>query len=363
MLSRCEINVKFIQPFKLFNVTLKTLNNNIMRKLLFSSLLLAFSSMFILTGCSDDDDDSPAPVESPKTLAATVSADARFSILVDALTRTGLDATLDAEGTYTVFAPTNEAFTTLLGDLQLADLDALEAELTTAGLRNVLLYHVLGVTARASDVATGYYNTAAANSEGNNLSLYASVGTEVMLNGVATVRETDITASNGVAHVIDAVILPLSVHGLLALNSDYTSLGAALSLADGNLDDVLAGDAGRYTVFAPNNAAFDSLVAATPGVNNLAELVSALGTDVLANVLLYHVVSGDVLAADLSTGSVTTLATDMGGANLDFFVNISGSNVNIIDNNSTTSDASVTGTDVIGTNGAVHFINAVLLPN
>ena len=331
-----------------------------MRKLLFSSLLLAFSSMFILTGCSDDDDDQPAPA-APKSLTQTVAGDARFSILVDALTRTGLDATLDAAGTYTVFAPTNEAFTALLDDLQLADLDALEAALTTAGLRDVLLYHVLGVTAKASDLATGYYSTASVNSAGNNISLHASVGTNVVINGFAAVTQADITASNGVAHVINGVIIPLSVYSLVAINSDYSSLGAALSLADGNLDEVLGGNAGRYTVFAPNNAAFDDLVAATPGVNNLAELVSAIGTDGLAQVLLYHVVGGDVLAGDLSTGNVNTLAENMGTA-LTFFVNINSTGVSIIDNNSDTDDATVTGTDIIGTNGALHFVNAVLLP-
>ena len=316
--------------------------------------------MFILTSCSDDDEVQPAPT-GPKTLTATIAADARFTILVDALTRTGLDATLDAAGTYTVFAPTNEAFGILLADLQLADLDALEAALTTSGLANVLLYHVLGTEAKAADVSTGYYSTASANSAGNGLSLYASVGTSVVLNDVATVTETDINASNGVAHVINRVILPLSVHGLVALNSEYSSLGTALSLADGNLDEVLAGDAGRYTVFAPNNAAFDTIVSLL-SFNDLADLVAAIGTDGLANVLLYHVISGDVLAGDLSTGAVTTLATTSMGANLDFIVNVSATGVSIIDNNTATSDATVTGTNVIGTNGALHFVNAVLLP-
>jgi transforming growth factor-beta-induced protein len=147
---------------------------------------------------------------------------------------------------------------------------------------------------------------------------------------------------------------------LVALNSEYSSLGTALSLADGDLDDVLAGDAGRYTVFAPNNAAFDSAVALL-GFNDLADLVAGLGTDGLASVLLYHVVSGDVLAGDLSTGSVPTLSTSM-GVSLEFIVNVSSSGVSIIDNNMATSDATVTGTDVIGTNGALHFINAILLP-
>jgi len=331
-----------------------------MRKLIFGSLLLAFSSMFILTSCSDDDE-APAATPTPKTLTATIAADARFTILVDALTRTGLDATLDAAGTYTVFAPTNDAFGILLADLQLADLDALEAALTTAGLRSVILYHVLGTEAKAADLSTGYYSTASPNSAGNGLSVYASVGTSVVLNDAATVTETDITASNGVAHVINRVLQPLSVHGLVALNSEYSSLRTALALADGNLDEVLAGDAGRYTVFAPSNTAFDSAVTLL-GFSDLLGLVASFGTDGLANVLLYHVVSGDVLAGDLSTGTVTTLATTPMGVNLSFIANVSANGVSIIDNNLVTNDAKLTGTDVIGTNGVLHFLDGILLP-
>jgi len=317
--------------------------------------------MFILTSCSDDDDDQPTP-PAPKTLTETISGDQRFTILVDALTRTGLDATLDAQGTYTVFAPTDAAFNALLSDLELADLDELEMRLTNSGLRDVLLYHVLGTEVRANEVSTGYYGTASINSVGNSLSLYASANNGVRLNDAADVTDVNITASNGIAHVIDGVLLPLSIHGLVALNSNYSSLGAALNLADGNLDDVLAGNTARYTLFAPNNSAFDALVAATPNVNNLAELVSAIGTDGLANVLLYHVVDGDVLAGDLSTGNYNTLATVSGGATASFFVNISGSTVGIIDNNNDSNEATVNKTDIIGTNGVLHFIDEVLLP-
>jgi transforming growth factor-beta-induced protein len=332
-----------------------------MRKLLFSSLLLAFSSVFILTSCSGDDDDAAPAAASPKTLTATIEADARFSILADALGRTGLDATLTAPGTYTFFTPTDDAFTALLSELQLADLDALEATLTTAGLRTVLLYHVLTTEAKANDIVTGYYSTASNNSEGNNLSLYAKVDNGVRLNDFADVTESDIIASNGVAHVVNGILLPLSVFDLVAVSSDYSSFEASLSLADGNLNDLLDGDAGRYTVFAPSNSAFDDIVAATPGVNNLLELISALGTDGLANVLLYHVVSGDILAGDLNTGAVTTLATSM-GASVEFIVNVSANGVSIIDNNLATNDANVTGTDLIGTNGVLHFLDAVMLP-
>jgi len=332
-----------------------------MKSFLKKGLILAMSSMMFLSSCSDDDNNDQNPDPGPQSLTATLAADARFSVLVDALQRTGLDATLDASGTYTVFAPTDAAFTTALGDLGYNSLDELEAALTTAGLRNVLLYHVLGAEVMAADVSTGYASTAATNADGDALSLFINAGSEVLINDAATVRETDINASNGVAHVIDAVILPLSVYGLIQVNPDYSSLEAALGLADGNLDDVLSGDAAQYTLFAPNNAAFDTVVANTPGVNNLGELVAALGTDVLSTVLLYHVVDGTVLAADLSTGSVNTLASDGMGGQLDIFINI-GTEVNIIDDNNDTQDAVVTGTDFVGTNGAMHTISSVLLP-
>ncbi len=332
-----------------------------MKSFLKKGLILAMSSMMFLSSCSDDDNNDQNPDPGPQSLTATLAADARFSVLVDALQRTGLDATLDASGTYTVFAPTDAAFTTALGDLGYNSLDELEAALTTAGLRNVLLYHVLGAEVMAADVSTVYASPAATNADGDALSLFINAGSEVLINDAATVRETDINASNGVAHVIDAVILPLSVYGLIQVNPDYSSLEAALGLADGNLDDVLSGDAAQYTLFAPNNAAFDTVVANTPGVNNLGELVAALGTDVLSTVLLYHVVDGTVLAADLSTGSVNTLASDGMGGQLDIFINI-GTEVNIIDDNNDTQDAVVTGTDFVGTNGAMHTISSVLLP-
>ncbi len=332
-----------------------------MKSFLMKGLALAMTSVMFLTSCSDDDDNDQNPTPDPKSLTETLADDARFSVLVDALQRTGLDATLDGSGIYTVFAPTNDAFTTALGDLGYADLDELENALTTAGLRNVLLYHVLGSEVRASDVSRGYVSTAATNDDGDALSFFINTDNGVVINDASTVQETDIEAANGVAHVVNGVILPLSVYGLIQVNPDYSSLEAALGLADGNLDEVLAGDAAQYTLFAPNNAAFDTVVANTPNVNNLGELVAALGTETLQTILLYHVVDGTVLAADLNTGNVNTLASDGMGGNLDIFVNI-GANVTIIDDNNDTQDAVVTGTDFVGTNGAVHSINAVLLP-
>lgn len=330
---------------------------------LLKASLFGLVMAFTFQACSDDDDDNNGPPSQP-TLTGLVESDARFSILLDALQRTGLDATLDASGTYTVFTPTDDAFADLLAELGLADLDEVEAALGTEGLENILLYHVLGAEVPSGDVSTGYTKTLAANSAGNNLDLYLNASTGVTLNGNrANVSETDLQASNGVAHVIDQVLLPLDIYQLVAVNAQFSQLNSALLLAEGNLDQVLGDDAETYTLFAPTNAAFDSLVARTPGANDLAELVTAIGgTEVLATALLYHVVAGDVRAEDLSIGPVTTAATDGMGANLDFNVNITGSTVTIADLSPGSPDATVTATNLTAVNGSVHIIDEVLVP-
>lgn len=335
-----------------------------MRTLFSKGFVVLFSALFLITSCSDDDDQNTTTTDpGPASLTATLAADARFTILVDALQRTGLDATLDASGTYTVFAPTNTAFAAALDELELDDLDALEAALGMDALRNVLLYHVLGAKVMAADVSTGYVSTLATNDDDDALSAYIEVAGMVKLNGVSEVEETDIMASNGVAHVIKAVILPMSITDLIAVNSNYSSLVTALTVADGSLDSVLS-VGGDFTVFAPDNGAFDDVVAATPNVNDLNELVAALGTDGLATVLLYHVTNGVILAGDLpnlSSNTVSTLAVDAGGTSLTWDLNL-GTEVSITDGSMATDDAVVTEVDIVATNGAIHFIDAVLLP-
>lgn len=336
-----------------------------MRTFLNKGMALLMSAALLSTACSDDDDQNTTTPTGPESLTTTLADDARFTILVDALQRTGLDATLDGNGTYTVFAPTNDAFAAALNELQLADLDALESTLGTDGLRNVLLYHVLGSEVAAADVSTGYISTSATNDDGDPLSAHIEAGAAVFLNGTAEVVETDINASNGIAHVINGVMLPLSITELVALNMNYSNLVTALGVADGDLDSVLAAPGTNYTVFAPDNDAFAAVIAATPGVNDLNDLVNALGTDGLATVLLYHVTNGIVLAADLpnlSSNTVTTLAADGNGGFFTFDLDLGANDVQIIDGSADTDDATVVETDIIATNGAIHLIDAVILP-
>lgn len=308
-----------------------------MKKLtfLFSFLMLALVATTFIA-CDKDDDPQPQP----QTIAEIAAADSQFSTLVSALNRTGLTSVLDGTGTYTVFAPTNAAFQALGVDLN---------ALTDEQLKGILLYHVLGATVKAGDIADGqtYATTAAQTGPGGKqLSiLIEKSASGVKINNSAKVTTADVSASNGVIHIVDAVILPLDVVGHAAANSNFTELVKALGAASGDLVNVLKGN-GPFTVFAPLNSAFQEIegVAAT------------LTADQLSKVLTYHVVAGNVVSSALTNGmSVTTVNGET------FTVNINGTTVTITDAKGGV--ATVVLTDVQATNGVIHVLNKVILPN
>lgn len=327
-----------------------------------------FNRMFLIgaivgtgffTACSSDDDNDNGNGNGngngAETIADVAAGNEDFSILVDALTRTNLvDAVSDANASLTVFAPTNDAFSNLLSDLGLSDLDALEAAIGTEGLANVLLYHVLGTKVMAADVSTGYVNALATNDNDNNLSMYISTSGGVSINGSSNVVTTDIEASNGVIHVIDAVILPQTILGLVGPNNDFDALVTAVSVADNNPGDILNDESSFITLFAPTNAGFNQLVSDL-GAADLNDVVAAVGTDGLFTVLAYHIVPADVRSSDVSAGAVTTAAGQ------DFTVSIQNGNVVLTDTDNRT--ATVTTVDVTGTNGTIHIIDNVILPD
>ena len=130
---------------------------------------------------------------------------------------------------------------------------------------------------------------------------------------------------------------------------DYSVLLEALQLANGNLPDVLGGE-GPFTVFAPNNTAFATFLSE----NNFSSL-SDIPTDVLTQVLLNHVVSGNAVSSSLETGySVNSLSTATpNGNNMSLFINTT--NGVVINGVST-----VTTADVSVDNGTIHAVNAVI---
>lgn len=143
----------------------------------------------------------------PATVVDIALSDDNFSTLVAALDTAGLVETLQGEGPFTVFAPTNDAFEALLGDLGISA----EELLARDDLADILTYHVVPQQLLAADVlaavdsAGGTAEVETVNGEALSVSLD---GDSVVINGTATVTTTDLQAGNGVVHVIDAVLVP-----------------------------------------------------------------------------------------------------------------------------------------------------------
>lgn len=300
-----------------------------MKKLAIALLVLP---LFAFISCSDDD-----PIEEVgNSIVDIASNDAQFSTLVAALQRVNLVSTLEGDGPFTVFAPTNAAFTALGVDL---------STISDEDLTDILLYHVLAGEVTSDNLIDGqtYASTVStAGPGGTQLSVLIEKSAGVKLNNVANVTTADVDADNGVIHIIDAVITPLDVVGHAAANADFSSLVGALSSAPGDLVSVLSGD-GPFTVFAPVNSAFDEI----------SDVVASLTPDQLATVLTYHVVDGaNVLSTDLTNGAVATVSGQ------DVTIDLT-NGVEIID--ATGERSSVILADVQATNGVIHVLNRVLI--
>lgn len=311
------------------------------------NLLLLGSTALLMSACGGGDDDTPAPVVPPKpepTLVDVAKADARFSVLVEAVVAADLATTLSGPGPFTVFAPTNEAFTALLSELGVTK-DQLLANKDL--LKTVLSYHVLPARVAKAGVPAG---KAISTVQGSIFKIDA-VGADLIItdgrNRKSKITATDVAASNGLIHVIDKVILPANknlVETAIA-TPDLSILVEAVVAAD--LGATLSGT-GPFTVFAPTNAAFASLLAEL-GVSK-AELLA--NKPLLTKVLTYHVLPGRVLKADVPIG---TAVNTVQGESLTVDANL-----DINDGNGR--KARITATDVLASNGVVHLIDKVILP-
>ncbi|MDX1462382.1 MAG: fasciclin domain-containing protein [Marinirhabdus sp.] len=303
-----------------------------------------------LVGCSNDDDTNTDP-QTDVTIAQFVATNPDYSSLAAALDAAGLTATLDGQTELTVFAPNNAAFSAFLNDNGFASLDDVPVDV----LRNTLLNHVLNGTNLSSSLTTGYVNSLAVFGQTEtNLSLYINTDSGVVVNGVSQVTAPDIAASNGVIHAVDTVIAIPTVVTQATANPEFSTLVEALIAAsDTNTNYValLSGsDNSPFTVFAPTNDAFSALLA-TLGLSSLDDIPQEL----LQTVLNYHVLAGanvraenleEGLTAETFQGEDITISLQNGPQIID----ASGMPANIIV------------TDVQTSNGVVHAIDKVLLP-
>jgi uncharacterized surface protein with fasciclin (FAS1) repeats len=325
---------------------------------------MALFAMFAMASCSSDDDSSsPTPggggggsVDPVLNIVETAQATPSLSILVEAIIQADLVAALSASGDRTVFAPTNDAFTAFLQDKGFAQLTDVPNDVLT----QILLNHVIdGTNIMAADLAdeTGYASTLASGPENTNLSIYWDGTNGVELNGASTVDLADVMASNGIIHVVDAVIDLPTIATFATTNPALSTLVEALAYADTGmptvlpsyLETVLDPEAGPLTVFAPVNDAFGDLLVDV-GADELADVDTAT----VDAILTYHIVSNtNVTSGELMDGPVTTIGGD---------ITLDATALTLTDPNGGVSNIVGSLVDIQGTNGVVHVIDRVIRP-
>mgnify|MGYP000468773800 FL=1 len=310
-------------------------------------LSVTILSVFFLQACNDSDHDEQKSDVTKTTIVDAATSNGNFTTLLAALKATGLDSTLsDTQSTYTVFAPTDEAFA-LLGQ---NTIDALLADTET--LSDILTYHVISGEVNSA-TAIGLAGTTVDMVNGDVIGLSLD-GDELLVN-TATVTATDIQTDNGIIHVIDAVLLPPeksmeptgNIVETAIANGKFTTLVAALQAT--NLDTVLADESSSFTVFAPTDEAF-----ALIGEETMNTLLN--NTDVLTSILLQHVISGasvnSVTAFSLNGTMVETAST----ASIEL-------KINSMTDMLMFGGANIVMKDIFTTNGVIHVIDAVVVGN
>ena len=307
-----------------------------------------FVAVISLQGCGGSSsgyhEPTPEPEPEPMSIVDVAVANGSFTTLVAALEATGLDATLsDMDSSFTVFAPTDDAFA-LLGDETIA---ALLDDTDT--LTDILTYHVIGAEIDSSAAISSAGSTVEmVNGDSTGLSLD---GDNLLVNTV-TVTTVDVEADNGVIHVIDAVLTPPVDKGTPTMNIVDTAVAAGnfgtlvTALQAAGLDATLADETQSFTVFAPTDAAFAMIDPDT------LDLLLA-DTDALSDVLLQHVVSGEVSSVTAYTLNGLS-ATTASGAEIPVAIN---SELDTL----TFGGATVTTTDIYTTNGVIHVIDMVVV--
>lgn len=353
--------------------------------------ILSFATlvMVALTTFSCTEDDKKEVTRLPTTMAYLRANTDRFSILIDALTKTGLNTQLDGAGSYTLFAPDNSDFAAInLSSAQINALTAPADNVAIANLRVILLNHVLNVGTRSTDlVAGGYFRTfgffrtnapipatpvTAIQTTGSLLTAYFNlVGNEVLINGGTTnggakVSKADIDVSNGIIHEIDAVLSLPTIANHIAANPQLLTLLTVVNSTSGTFGDqtavrnILNGATNLTprTLMCPNNLAFTN---ATTGTGFLqGTLVTSPN---VTKVLQYHLLPvgnrlraffTDNFTVNTSIPAPTqTFITFTGGA-LGFRIQDNG----VAPNNFSRFLIN----DIQGVNGTIHIVDKVLQP-
>ena len=303
------------------------------------------AATIILFSCKKDE-----VTPTSNTITDVVVSNPDFSTLRTAVLKANLQTTLSGTGPFTVFAPTDAAFTA--SGITAAALNAL----TPAQVESILLYHTLGSKIMAAEVPVGP-NAKVTTASGDSV-FVTSNASGVYINGLKVIT-ADVAADNGVIHVLGKVLLPPAGNIVeTAVASGLDSLVKAVTRAtsapggDPSLASTLS--SAKLTVFAPTNAAFTQLLTALSltDINNI-----PIAT--LVAVLKYHVVAGRAFSSDLSN---TNLAMIGGGNTTINLSNGTGGGPTITGSGNGTNRSNITATNIVCRNGVVHLIDRVLIP-
>jgi uncharacterized surface protein with fasciclin (FAS1) repeats len=329
-----------------------------MKRMLVVFLLVVMSLTAIMPVAAQD-----APTIAEIVVASAEAETPEFTTLLAAVGLADpavLEALLDPEASWTVFAPTDAAFAALaeaLGE------EAFAAVLEdTELLTDILLYHVLDGAVMSTDVVDlltefeGEFSAVTLN--GQYVDVMGSVEDGITIDDANLVLEmVDIEASNGVIHVIDAVLVPEvdTIADVVVASTEgdmpeFTLLLAAVAAADPAILEALSDPDADLTVFAPTDAAFEAL-----GEETLTAVLADV--ELLTAILSYHVIDGTVYSWEVA---------DMLEENdFEFEVEMLSGDTAIIsadDEGIYINDATIIMTDIETSNGVIHVIDAVILP-
>jgi uncharacterized surface protein with fasciclin (FAS1) repeats len=311
------------------------------RKQILAAALFVMAGMVIFSCKKSSSNNTPS---GPGTIAAQVSTGSNLTLLYSAVQKAGLAATLSGTGPFTVFAPTDSAFTAS------GITSSVISSLSAGALDTILLYHTIPSKILSADVPAGP-NAKVVTASGDSV-FVTNNSNGVFVNGIQ-VTQANILASNGVIHEIGRVLLPPTGNIVQVASSDtiFSFLVAAVvkaSTGSTNVAAILSGG-GIFTVFAPTNNAFRA--AGFPTI----DAINSADANTLTNILTYHVLSGRVFSSDLTQGAQPVTVNGEK-------VTISLSGGATVKGNTNTTASNIIATNIMATNGVVHVIDQVLLP-
>jgi uncharacterized surface protein with fasciclin (FAS1) repeats len=295
----------------------------------------------VLFSCKKSSSSTPS---GPGTIAAQVAAGSNFTLLYSAVQKAGLASTLSGTGPFTVFAPTDDAFTAS------GITSSVISSLSAGALDTILLYHTIAAKILAADVPAGP-NAKVVTASGDSV-FVTNNSNGVFVNGIQ-VTQANILASNGVIHTIGKVLLPPigNIVQVASADTTFSFLVAAVVRASSGSTNVAAvlSSGGIFTVFAPTNNAFRAAGFAT------IDAINAADPNTLTTILTYHVIPGRVFSSDLTQGAQPVTVNGEK-------VTISLSSGATVKGNTNATASNIVATNIMATNGVVHVIDQVLLP-